>query len=65
MTTEERQPSTESTELRRQEMEFYEAIMAVLAAMPRGNTVADAIASEAGQRARHKWTLKYGREAPL
>ena len=65
MTTEEGQPSTESTELRRQEMEFYEAIMAVLAAMPPDSTVADAIASEAGQRARQKWTLKYGREAPL
>ena len=44
-------------------MEFYQAIMAVLAAMPPGNTVSDAIGSEAGQRARHKWTLKYGREA--
>ena len=65
MTTEEGQPSTESTELRRQEMEFYQAIMAVLAAMPHGSTVSDALASEAGQRARSKWMLKYGREAPL
>ena len=65
MTTGELQPSMESTELRRQEMEFYEAIVAVLAAMPRGSTVSDAIASEAGQRARTKWTLKYGRRAPL
>ena len=65
MTTEEGQPSTESTELRRQETEFYEAVLAVLAAMPPGRTVSDAIASEAGQRARRKWTLKYGREAPL
>ena len=46
-------------------MEFYQAIMAVLAAMPPGSTVADAITSETGQRARSKWTLKYGREAPL
>ena len=65
MTTEDRQPSTESTELRRQEVEFYEAILVVLAAMPRGSTAADALASEAGQRAYRKWTLKYGREAPL
>ena len=65
MTTGEGQPGTESTELRRQETEFYEAIMAVLAAMPRGSTVEDAIASEAGQRARRKWSLKYGREPPI
>ena len=65
MTTGEGQPSTEATELRRQEMEFYQAIMAVLAAMPRGSTVSDAIASEPGRRARAKWALKYGREAPL
>ena len=61
MATEEGQPSTEPTELPRQEMEFYEAIMPVLAAMPRGSSVSDAIASEAGQRAHRKWTLKYGR----
>ena len=36
MTTEDAQPSTESTELRRQEMEFYEALLVVLAAMPAG-----------------------------
>ena len=65
MTTEEGQPSAESAELRRQEMEFYEALLVVLAAMPRGSTLSDAIASKAGQRARTKWTLKYGREAPL
>ena len=65
MTTGEAQPSAESTELRRQEMEFYEALVAVLAAMPQGSTVSDAITSQAGQRARAKWQLKYGREAPL
>jgi hypothetical protein len=65
MTTGEAQPSTQSTELRRQEMEFYEAIMAVLVAMPRGSTVSDALASEAGQRVRTKWRLKYGRQSPL
>ena len=65
MTKRDTLPSTESTELRRQESEFYQAIIAVLAAMPRGSTVEDAIASEAGQRARTKWALKYGREAPL
>ena len=46
MTTGEAQPTAESTELRRQELEFYEAIVAVLAAMPRGSTVYDAIASK-------------------
>ncbi len=65
MTMEEGHPSTESTELRRQEMEFYQAVMAVLAAMPPDSTVSDAIASRAGKRARTKWTLKYGRKAPL
>jgi hypothetical protein len=65
MTTGEAQPSMESTELRRQEMEFYEAIVAVLVAMPRGSTVAAAMASQAGHRARIKWQLKYGREAPI
>jgi hypothetical protein len=65
MTTEERESDTDSTELRRQEMEFYEAILVVLADMPRGSTVEHAIASQAGQRARRKWALKYGREAPL
>ena len=58
-------PSTTSTELRRQEMDFYQALIAVLAAMPRGTTVADALASDAGQRARTKWMLKYGRQPPL
>ena len=65
MTNGERLLSTESSELRRQEVKFYEAILAVLAAMPPGSTVADALASEAGQRARTQWTRKYGREAPL
>ena len=65
MATGEEQPGSEATELRRQEMEFYEAMVAVLAEMPRGSTISDAIASEAGGRARTKWTLKYGRPAPL
>ena len=46
-------------------MEFYEALVAVLTAMPGGSTVSDAIASEAGQRVRTKWQLKYGRQARL
>lgn len=65
MTTGEAQPSTESFDLRRQEMEFYEAMVTVLAAMPSGSTLSDALACEAGQRVRRKWTLKYGRESPL
>ena len=65
MTTWEGQPRKEATDLRRQEMEFYEAVLVVLSAMPPGSTVEHAMASEAGQRARRKWTLKYGREAPL
>ena len=65
MTTRTSLLSTDSTELRRQEMEFYQAVMGVLEAMPPRSTVADAVASEAGQRIRSKWTLKYAREAPL
>ncbi len=65
MTTGEADPSTTSTELGRQEMEFYEALVAVLAAMPNGTTVSDALASDAGQRARTKWMLKFGRQPPL
>ena len=65
MATGDQQPSVPPAELRRQEAEFYEAIVAVLATMPRGSTVSDAITSEAGQRARTKWRMKYGREAPL
>ena len=65
MTTEAADPSTTSTELRRQEMEFYEAVIAVLAAMPSGTTVSEALASDAGQRARSKWKLKFGRRPPL
>ena len=52
-------------ELRRQEAEFYQALTAVLAAMPRGTTVEAALASKAGQRLRTKWMLKFGRQPPL
>ena len=65
MATGEQQPSTPPAELRRQEAEFYEALMAVLAAMPPGTTVQAALASKEGQRARIKWMLKYGRQPPL
>jgi hypothetical protein len=51
--------------LRRQEAEFYEALMVVWAAMPRGRTVTEALASESGQQVRTKWMLKYGRQPPL
>ena len=51
--------------LRAQETEFYEALTAVLAKLPPGSTIGDALRSPAGARARRKWMLKYGREAPL
>jgi len=51
--------------LRAQEAEFYEALTGVLASLPPGTTVEDALRSEAGVRTRRKWMLKYGREAPL
>ena len=65
MASEDPQPSMPPAELRRQEAEFYLALMAVLAAMPRGTTVEQALASDAGQRVRTKWMLKYGRQPPL
>ena len=65
MVSEDQQPSTPPAELRRQEAEFYEALMVVWAAMARGTTVPEALASEAGQRVRRKWILKYGRQPPL
>jgi hypothetical protein len=66
MTTEDRADSAEIHDtLRAQETEFYEALTAVLAKLPSGTTVDDALRSPAGERARRKWMLKYGREAPL
>ena len=65
MATEDQHPSIPEAELRRQEAEFYQALMAVLQAMPRGTTVEEALASQPGQRVRTKLMLKYGREAPL
>ena len=65
MASEDQQPSMPPAELRRQEAEFYQALMAVLAAMPRGTTLEEALASDAGQRVRMKWMLKYGRQPPL
>lgn len=60
------QSGTEQTaaELRHQEREFYEALLPILADMPAGTTVAGALATPAGERARRKWTLKY-RPPPL
>jgi hypothetical protein len=51
--------------LRVQEAEFYEWVMALLATMPAGTTVAEALATPEGQRVRQKWALKYGRQPPL
>ena len=66
MTTEDVADNVEIQDtLRAQETEFYEALTAVLAKLPPGATVDDALRSPAGERARRKWMLKYGREAPL
>jgi hypothetical protein len=66
MTTGDRQPETATPDpFRAQEAEFSQAITAVLATMPRGATVQEALHSLAGQRARTKWMLKYGRPPPL
>jgi hypothetical protein len=62
-TGEKRRPKP--SELRAQEVEFYESLMKVMAAMPPRSTIDDALASDAGRRVRSKWMLKYGREAPL
>ncbi len=65
MASEDQQPSLPPAELRRQEAEFYEALARLLAARPRGTTVPEVLASDAGQRIRTKWMLKYGRQPPL
>lgn len=66
MTTADREDDAEiQNTLRGQEAEFYEALTALLANLPRGTTIEGALRSPAGARARRKWMLKYGREAPL
>jgi hypothetical protein len=66
MTSEDRAENVEIQDaLRAQETEFYETLVAVLADLPPGSTIDDALRSPAGERARRKWMLKYGREAPL
>ena len=65
MASGDQQPSLPPAELRRQEAEFYQALMAVLTTMPRGTDLEAALASRAGQRVRTKWMLKYGRQPPL
>ena len=66
MTSEDRADNLEIQDtLRAQETEFYQALTAVLAKLPPGTTIDDALRSPAGERARRKWMLKYGREAPL
>ena len=66
MTTEDRADHAEiQSTLRAQEAEFYETLTGVLASLPPGTTIDDALRSPAGERARRKWMLKYGREAPL
>ena len=58
----ERQPSTD---LRLEEAEFYEQVMRVLASLPPGTTVAEALDTPQGQRVRTKWMFNYGRQPPL
>ena len=65
MATEDQQPRIPEAELRRQEGEFFEALARLLAARPPGTTVPEVLASDAGQRVRTKWMLKYGRQPPL
>ena len=66
MTTEDRSDHAEiQSTLRAQEAEFYEALTAVLAKLPPGTTIEEALRSPVSARARRKWMLKYGREAPL
>ena len=66
MTSQDRADDVEIQDtLREQETEFYQALTAVLAKLPPGTTIDDALRSPAGERARRKWMLKYGREAPL
>jgi hypothetical protein len=66
MTSQDRADNLEIQDtLRAQETEFYQALTAVLANLPPGATIDDALRSPAGERARRKWMLKYGREAPL
>ncbi len=62
---EQRASSTGSRALREQEAEFYEAVIALLASMPTGTTVLEALETETGQRIRRKWSLKHGRQPPL
>jgi hypothetical protein len=62
---EQRAGETGSIELRKQESEFYELVMAVMARMPAGTTVAEALETPEGERVRRKWSFKYGRQPPL
>lgn len=55
----------EADTLRIQEAEFYQAVMLLFNEMPAGSSVADVLATAEGERARTKWVLNYGREAPL
>ena len=59
------QTAASSRDLLEQDTEFYEAVTAVLAGMPPGSTVQEALRSPVGERARQKWVLKYGRQPPL
>ena len=65
MATDGGRPVTPPADEQRQEKEFYEALTALLASMPRGTTVPDALATDAGQRIWMKWRLKYRRQPPL
>jgi hypothetical protein len=52
-------------ELRRQDVELYQGLTVLLADMPAGTTLDEALRSPKGHRVRRKWELKYGRDAPL
>ena len=59
------QAADNSSVLRDQEAEFYEAVLLLVSRMPPRTTVERAVASVEGQRIRQKWAFKYGRQPPL
>ena len=50
----------DSARLRREEAEFYEVVVALVAETPPGTTIAEALGTPAGQRLRKNWQLRYG-----
>jgi len=57
--------ASNSSRLRDQEAEFYQAVLLLMSRMPAGTSVEQALATDEGRRIRQKWALKYGRQLPL